>query len=71
MKKKIKLEFDYKLLKKDTKKQKALSTIQEAPILPPKSNLNKFIEDQKILFKGEGSLEGTIACFQILSNINY
>ena len=67
--KKIKLEFDYKLVKKDIKKQKVLPTIEEAPILPPKSNLNKFIEDQKILIKGEGSIEGTIACFQILSNI--
>ena len=43
--------------------------IKSASIYPPISNLNEFVEDERILARGKGSLKGTIACFEILSNI--
>lgn len=49
----------------DSKEQK----IKSFSLDPPISSLNKFIEDEKILSRGKGSIKGTLACFDILSNI--
>ncbi len=37
--------------------------------LPPVGSLNQFDEDKKILVKGEGQIDETIACFEMLSNL--
>ena len=37
--------------------------------LPPVSAFNDFDEDKNILVKGEGPINGTLACFKMLSNL--
>ena len=46
-----------------------IEKIDSASIYPPKSILNEYKEDERILSRGKGSLKGTVACFEILSNI--
>ena len=37
--------------------------------LPPVSAFNDFDEDENILVRGEGPIDGTLACFKMLSNL--
>ena len=50
----------------DSKKNKFSSKSQQ---IPPVSSFNEIEKDDRILVKGEGPIDGTIACFQMLSNL--
>ena len=50
----------------NSKKDKFSRNIEE---IPPVSSLNQLEKDEKISVKGEGPIDGTIACFQMLSNL--
>ena len=50
----------------NSKKNKFPRKTQE---IPPISSLNQIENEDKILVKGEGPIDGTLACFQMLSNL--
>ena len=52
--------------KNNSKENKLLTNKQE---MPPVSSFNELEIDNNFLVKGEGQIYGTIACFQMLSNL--
>ena len=61
--------IDKNNIKKQNNSQKSKLIPKNLKELPPVSSLNHFNADEKNLVKGEGEIDGTLACFQMLSNL--
>ena len=59
----------YKPLKSKLNEKAKKKEIALGPSNPYRSSFNQFVENPKILAKGKGPVDSTIACFEILSNI--
>ena len=62
-------ELDQQSISQNKNLNENLNFPKDSKKFPPVSSLNGFFEDKKLLVKGDGPINGTIACFQMLANL--